>query len=321
MNQTKTTPKDFFLHLGATIALYVSVGALVNLVYAIINNRFPDALAGYFYAGSIAWPISMLIVLVPILYVLEWLIKKDIDVVPEKKEIWVRRWRIYLTIFIGGAIMAGDLVALINTYLNGEISVRFFYKFLALLVIIGVIFTYYILNRSWKAPKTRKTLAVIALVIVLVSIVGGFLIAGSPTKQRDIRFDNQRVNDLQNTQWQITTYWQTKGKLPVQLSDLNDAISGVRVATDPQTEAQYEYSVKGERSFELCATFLRDYEDMKGRGAYYAGGYGYAPRADISVSYPAGGVGETWMYKAGRNCFQRTIDPDRFPPAPKLIRD
>ncbi len=119
MNQTKTTPKDFFLHLGATIALYISVGALVNLVYAIINNRFPDALAGYFYSNSIAWPISMLIVLVPILYVLEWLIKKDIDVTPEKKEIWVRRWRIYLTIFIGGAIMAGDLVALINTYLNG----------------------------------------------------------------------------------------------------------------------------------------------------------------------------------------------------------
>ncbi len=321
MNQIKTTPKDFFLHLGATIALYISVGALVNLVYAIINNCFPDALAGYFYASSIAWPISMLVVLVPILYVLEWLIKKDIDAIPDKKEIWVRRWRIYLTIFIGGAIMAGDLVALINTYLNGEISIRFFYKFLALLVIIGVIFTYYILNRTWKAPKTRKTLAIVALVIVLASIVGGFLIAGSPTKQRDIRFDNQRVGDLQSTQWQIVNYWQTKGKLPAQLSDLNDAISGVKIATDPQTEAPYEYSVKGDKSFELCATFARDYEDMKGRGGYYGYGGGYSyPRIAIDAAYPSDG-NDIWTYKAGRSCFQRTIDPDRYPPSPKPIRD
>lgn len=315
--QTNTTAKDFFLHLGATVALYISVGALINLVFAIINYSFPDQLSGYFYANTVAWPISMLVVLVPVLYVLEWLIKKDIDKVPEKKDIWVRRWRIYLTLFIGGAIMAGDLIALINTYLNGEISIRFFYKFLALLVIVGVVFTYYILSKVWKAPKTRKTLAGAMIVIVLASIVGGFVIAGSPTKQRDLRFDSQRTSDLQSIQWQVVNYWQQKGKLPTKLADLNDALYGTKVPTDPETEVDYEYTTKGQLSFQLCATFARDYEDTKGRGAYgggYYGGYGRIAAPDM-VSYPSypGGVADNWEYKAGKTCFDRTIDPEKYP--------
>ena len=85
MNETtKTTPKDFFLHLSATLALYVSAGALINLLFSVINYYFPDQLAGYFYANAVAWPISMLIILIPTLYVLEYLINRDITKVPEK---------------------------------------------------------------------------------------------------------------------------------------------------------------------------------------------------------------------------------------------
>src|SRR3989344_3022636 len=118
---TKTTPKDFFLHLGATVALYVAAGALINLSFSVINYFLPDALAGYFYANTVAWPISMLIVLVPILYAIEWFIIKDMARMPEKKDLWIRRWRIYLTIFLAVVLVGGDLIVLINTYLNGEI--------------------------------------------------------------------------------------------------------------------------------------------------------------------------------------------------------
>ena len=62
----KTTPRDFFLHLGATIALYAAATALINLSFSIIDYLQPDALANYFSASSIAWPISMLVVLAPI---------------------------------------------------------------------------------------------------------------------------------------------------------------------------------------------------------------------------------------------------------------
>ena len=92
----KTTPKDFFVHLGALAALYAAATALINLSFSVINYYFPDALAGSFYGNSVAWPISVLVVLVPILYVLEWLIARDITKMPEKAGLWVRTWKIYI---------------------------------------------------------------------------------------------------------------------------------------------------------------------------------------------------------------------------------
>ena len=130
----KTTPKDFFLHLGAVVALYASAIALINLCFSIVNYYNPDALGPAISArASIAWPVSMLVVLIPVLYVLEWLIGRDLIRSPEKREIWIRRWRIYLTLFLAGATIVGDLIALINTYLNGEVTSRFIYKILIVL--------------------------------------------------------------------------------------------------------------------------------------------------------------------------------------------
>ena len=179
MNTTKTTPKDFFLHLGATTALYASAIALINLAFSTVNYALPDALAGYFSVSSVVWPISTLIVLIPILYVLEWVIRRDIVKIPEKREVWIRRWRIYLTLFLTGATIAGDLIALINTYLNGEISARFIYKILIVLVISAVIFSYYILERMSDSGRSRKFLILLAwvgIILTVAAIVAGFVV-------------------------------------------------------------------------------------------------------------------------------------------------
>jgi hypothetical protein len=315
MNPTiKTTPKDFFLHLAATVVLYASVIALVNLAMSIINYAFPDALAGYYFANSIAWPISMLIILVPVTYVVEWFIKKDIVRMPEKDMLWIRRWRIYLTLFLAGATIIGDLIALINTYINGEISVRFVYKFLAVLVIFGVIFTYYILEKATATSRvklTQRILAIVGIILVLAGIVGGFLIVGSPVKQRNLRLDTQRVNDLSTIQWQVVSYWQRKTALPKTLEELKDPISGMIIPTDPETKTPYVYNVKGNNTFELCATFGEKTLDNKGRGPSYGRGGYY----DMATSYPMpGGIEDNWAHEAGQVCFDRTIDPERYPP-------
>ncbi len=318
---TTTTPKDFFLHLGATVALYAAAIALINLSFAVINYAVPDQLASYFYAPSVAWPISMLIVLIPALYILEWFIHRDYRVMPEKLTLWIRRWRIHLTLFLAGATIVGDLIALINTYLSGEISMRFFYKVLAIFVIAGVIFTYYLLDRkdpTDAGKKARYSLAGLGLLVVLAAIIGGFVIVGSPSKQRSIRFDNQRVNDLSSTQWQIISYWQTKGVLPAALADINDGISGYMTPVDPESKTSYEYTRKSVTSFELCANFDLPSQDTQGRGEF-GGGYGVAYPSSI---YPDGGVDNNWKHEAGRTCFARTIDPERYPvnPKPMMVR-
>lgn len=309
MNQTKITPKDFFLHLGATIALYTGVIALINLYFTIINYYFPDALAGYYYSSSIAWPVSMLIVVIPILYVLEWLIKKDIKLIPEKAEIWIRKWRIYLTLFLGGIVIAGDLISLINTYLNGEISIRFVYKFLVILVVTAIVFAYYILEKVGNSSKAKLILSYAGILITLIGIVLGFIIVGSPTKQRSIRFDSQRVSDLQNVQWQIVNYWQQKGKLPVNLEEVKDPISGAIIPLDPENKTPYEYSLKNPTTFELCAIFDLEQQDTKGRGEY--GSYGGIA---VDMSYPMMmPENVNWKHTAGRVCFERVIDAEKYP--------
>src|SRR6185369_3002454 len=122
---------------------------------------------------------------------------------------------------------------------------------------------------SWKrAAFARKFNSWFGIVLVLAAIVGGFIIVGSPSNQRALRFDTQRVNDLSSIQWQIISYWQQKGKLPVSLSDLFDPLYGVTIPVDPDTKQSYEYVQKGATSFALCSTFSREAQDVNGRGSY-----------------------------------------------------
>ena len=171
---TKTTPRDFFLHLGAIVALVVSVVSIINLYFSIINYYFPDQLAGNYYANTIAWPISVLIVMVPLLYIFEYMINKDITKSIEKAELWIRKWRVYLILFITGATIVGDIIALINVYLSGEISTRFLYKILVVIVISGIIFAYYLISKETTFQniysKQKLTKQVIVYIGLLISV-------------------------------------------------------------------------------------------------------------------------------------------------------
>ena len=317
---TQTTPKDFFLHLAATVALYAAVGSLINLAFSVINYFNPDTLAGYFYAGSVAWPISMLIVLVPILYVLEWMIARDIAKTPKKKEMWIRRWRTYLTIFLAGLLMAGDLITLINVYLSGEIRSRFVYKVIVIILVAGAIGKYYFfdLYDTYRyATLAKRFNAWFGIVLVIAAIVAGFLAVGSPAKQRDLRFDQQRISDLGNIQSMLLyNSWQVKGSLPISLDELNDPLAGFTVPTDPETKAAYGYTRTASTTFSVCATFAQPSQDIKGRGSFGYGGVG----TDMSYpSYYPGMENEQWNHEAGNACFERKIDPLRYPVNPKPL--
>jgi hypothetical protein len=300
---TKTTPKDFFLYLGATIALYASAVALINLAFETINRALPDTLAGYYSANSIVWPISMLIVLVPVFYVLEWLITRDIAKISEKKDMWIRKWRIYLTLFLTGATIVGDLITLINTFLNGEITSRFILKVLIVMVISAIIFAYYILQKisdSISVGKWKKILAWLGIVCVLAGIVGGFIIVGSPAKQRAIRFDQMRIDNLSNIQFSVAHYWQEFGKVPKTLKDMSEYMNNVPM--DPQTEIPYRYEAGlTTNSFTLCATFLTETESLDQNYPKPYSSYGSNTFYD-------------WSHGIGEKCFDRTVSTVDFPP-------
>jgi hypothetical protein len=125
------------------------------------------------------------------------------------------------------------------------------------------------------------TAALVAAGIVMVAaIVTGIIMVGTPTEGRLERLDARRVQDLQGIMQATDSVWARSQRLPATLQELaDDPRLNVQVV-DPGSGKQYEYTVVGEDSYELCATFDRESPDR-------------APRPSS----------EFWRHGPGRQCF------------------
>ena len=310
---SKTTPRDFFLWLGAVIALYGSIASFITLLFEYINYTFPDALAGYGdpYGGAVRFAMAALIVMVPTLVTLFYFIRKSIQEESGRANVWVRRWAIVLTLFIAAVTILIDLITLVNTFLGGEISVRFGLKVLVVLLVAVGVFLHFLADQKgyWLTNVKKANMVGIAVgILALVSVVSGFFIIGTPGHVRMLKFDEQKVQDLQNMQYQVLNYWQMKRSLPVESAALVDSLGNYTLPMDPQSKAPYTYKATGKLSFELCALFNEATPDTTGKGAY--------PARDVSYPSVGGGISENWQHGAGEVCFTRTIDPELYPANP-----
>lgn len=301
-----STPRDFFLWLGAIIALYASITAVLVLIFEYVNLTYPDALDTYIdpYSSAIRFGMATLIVMVPAAVVLLRTIRKSITEDASKAGIRIRRWAIALTLFLAAATIAIDLITVINTFLSGELTSRFILKAGAVLLIAGAVFLHFLADSAgyWVAnPRKANAVGAGFIVASVAAVLAGFAIAGTPSEMREARLDQQRVDALRGIQYQVVDYWRTREELPESLSDLSDPISGYRIPNDPETDLPYEYAVTGDTSFRLCAEF-----SAPSRGDQ---------RADYSMA-PGGWEGN-FAHDAGRTCYDRTIDPEAYPPFPK----
>ncbi len=308
MEHTKATPKDFFMWAGAMVALYGAVVAFLGLIFDYINYAFPDALAfqyGNPYQGSVAYEMASLIVLAPLTLILMRLIRREIANDASRANVWVRRWALFLTLFVAGATIAIDLIVLLTSFLSGEsLTAAFLLKVLVVLLVAGAGFLHFMADLwgYWtKNPQYAKSVMWAVAALVVLSIIAGFFIIGTPSQARQQRMDNQRITDLQSIQWQVVSYWQQKQKLPASITDLEDPISGYNNPRDPQTGELYVYRPGEGLSFSLCATF-------SGTGsADWGKGESMPVRA-------YGSLDGDWAHNAGETCFERIIDPERYPP-------
>lgn len=304
----KTSPKDFFLHVLSIITLYFSAGAYLTLVFQYINVLFPDPLADAFrFRGSfsaIRWAISTLIIVFPVYIWSIWVLNKDYKKEPAKRNLWIRKWLIYFTIFAAAGFIIGDLVVLVNNLLEGELTLRFALKVIAVLFVAGSIFGYYLSDIKKIKSKGRQVFAYIIIGVLAAHIVAGFFIVGSPKEERLRRFDEQRVGHLQFLQSEILNYWIRRDNLPPALQDLESDIRGVTIPTDPVTGESYGYEVRGDLVFALCANFsLPSLEAEAAR----------VPKPVPVFEPHIGPFGvQNWEHDAGLVCFERTIDPEFY---------
>ncbi|MFZ3031428.1 MAG: DUF5671 domain-containing protein [Candidatus Moraniibacteriota bacterium] len=283
---------DVVINFFSFILLGIVATALGTLYFQIINIAFPDVLdAANWYGASqatssIHYAIAALLIGFPLYFFAMRLWFRQFREDEGRAESKLSKWLTYLVLLVAAVTIVGDLITVVFTMLQGEITVRFFLKALVILAIAGAIFGFYYLERrkiQYHVDITRSTFQYFGrgmMVFVVIGIVLGFFVGGSPSTQRERALDQTRANNLSSLASCVEQYAENLGALPVALSDLRQSSQYSYCATmlqDPETAVAYGYRVVtpsriegagrvGE--FELCATFSRATDEkMSGTGS------------------------------------------------------
>lgn len=142
--------REAFLYLLLFTTLYLTAYHLGQLLFQFINLALPDPAATGYAEGPtqsrrlIRWAVSTLIVSLPVFLFLANLTAREVRTDPAKRASKVRRWLTYLTLFVAATVVIGDLIALLNGLLAGDLTLRFGLKTIVVAVIAGGLFAYYL---------------------------------------------------------------------------------------------------------------------------------------------------------------------------------
>lgn len=277
----KSSTADIVINFFSFILLGIVVSAIGSLFFDVINHAFPDALSqSMLYsnetatASSIHYSIAALLIGFPLYFLVMRMWFRAFREDEGRTESRLSKWLTYLVLLATSVTIVGDLITVIFTFLQGEITTRFFLKALTVLVIAGVVFGFYFLERrkiQYRKNVTRTIFLRFGYAVsglIVLGIIFGFLAGGSPETARKQAFDVQRANDLVSLSSCIQSYARGMSQLPVSLDDLRNSGAYAscmgRPMQDPETKVMYEYrivtpfrmqGVARVGEFELCATF------------------------------------------------------------------
>lgn len=124
----------------------------------------------------------------------------------------------------------------------------------------------------------NKVAAIGASLVVVVAVVAGLFLTGSPAEERDRQVDALRIAALQQLASVISVYYEESGSLPLRLTDLVDGRNLQEEPRDPVSGLPYIYESDADDSYALCASFDDSSQEDE--------------------------VAEFWMHGAGRSCFR-----------------
>ncbi len=299
MSHKQSVAKDVFVYLLVFIMFYIGVVHFIGLLWEIIGVKFSDATT-YSWRdpyNSLRTYIASLIVVWPVFLITSRYIARDLARFPDKANLWVRRWLTYITVFVASITIIVDLVVLINHFLGGELTTRFTLKVLSILVIAGAALAYQFWELRRDPHEGRNALRAMAAssaIIVIIGIFAGFFFIGTPSSARERRIDNERVTHLNTVQSKVLQYWKQTGVLPQSLSEVEDPLRNVKMPTDPETGAPYEYVRLSNLTFKVCAVFDQQTPEWK---------------KDSTRNNHYSEIAGDWVHTAGHECFERTINP------------
>lgn len=119
---------------------------------------------------------------------------------------------------------------------------------------------------------------VAAIGVVVLAIVVGLVISGSPMQQRELRLDEARVADLRSLSAALARFYRETAALPGSLEQLVDGRNLSRLPRDPVADTGYSYTQTSPAAYRLCTEFAR--------------------ASDTSLR------DDFWTHAAGRHCFE-----------------
>lgn len=111
---------------------------------------------------------------------------------------------------------------------------------------------------NMSTPVAVRILRWSICLIVLLAVIAGLFVSGSPANRRRLSLDERRVSNLSQISTAIDTYAQTKRTVPPSLETLAQAQPYLATELrDPTTNLFYTYTpqVGSTSTYQLCATF------------------------------------------------------------------
>lgn len=290
--------KHFVLQLGSLITLFLSLGFLLSLLFGYIHLQFTDPADTAWEIESAASNIrigfAMVVVFFPAYIILTRVVNKLRRKEKQTSYVGFTKWLIYFSLLLAGLVLLGDLVAVIMSFLEGDITIRFILKALAVLVVIGSAFLYYLLdaNGYWlKRERYSILYGLIVFTLIVIALIASMTFIDSPSEVRASRIDQNQVYDLQSIQWRIQDYVALNNRLPENLEAL-EGEEQLPQATAERSAYRYETTAEG---FVLCATFSKD-------ALPHDNSFAMPFDKEAIIRNP-----DNWQYEAGETCFERTV--------------
>ena len=291
---------EAFVYLVLFGTLYASAVAWAQLLFEFVDIAFPDPRDVNMLWRSteqiMRWSMATLTISFPVFLLLSRRAYVDVRENPEKRRSKVRKWLTYLTLSLAAAVLLIDVTTLVYFLFDGELTTRFVLKFLVVLAVAGGALAFYLwhirqddvdLGSGPPRNPVVRALATGVSAAVLASVIGGFYAAGSPMDARAAGLDDRRQTELEKIAEGVDTHYRVRGELPATLAALSQLRQArVTAITDPATGFPYEYRTTGERTFELCATFVT--EEAREDDARMS-------RSELKQRY--------WTHTVGRNCY------------------
>ncbi|HEV7693514.1 MAG TPA: DUF5671 domain-containing protein [Hyphomonadaceae bacterium] len=153
--------REAFLYLVLFMLLGVVTWNLGSLLFALIDIAIRDELDQQYGLWSrdsqIRSSISGLVVGTPLFAWLALHVRKQRRTNPAMQRSRVRKWLTYVTLIIASCTLIGDAIALVYSFLSGELSARLILKLLVIAILAGGVFLYFIRDAEKGDEHDQQT--------------------------------------------------------------------------------------------------------------------------------------------------------------------